>query len=150
MRMPVVEYGDGNVKVPRCGRNAATSPADSFGLRPAPVDESMNPPAGFDCAQTMFCDAAMKQTAPHRSETNRRVPKSMLPPRSSGPAAEGTLPPFSRCHCFGNLWEPQGLASGSAHVLTSHARRPRGERHHPEVDRGSERLIGKAETAGGR
>src|SRR5262245_25365625 len=42
----------------------------------------------------------------HRNERIRRVPKSMLPPRSSGPVAEGALPLFSRWHRSGNLWEP--------------------------------------------
>jgi hypothetical protein len=36
----------------------------------------------------------------------RRVPQSMVPPRSSGPVAEDTFPPFSRGHFFGNLWNP--------------------------------------------
>src|SRR5262245_19812678 len=42
----------------------------------------------------------------HRNERIRRVPKSMLPPRSSGPVAEGALPLFSRWHRSGNLLEP--------------------------------------------
>src|SRR4029453_1149526 len=56
----------------------------------------------------------------HRSERIRRVPTSMLPPRSSGPVAEGTLPLFSRWHRSGNLLEP--LEPGE---LVSHQAGPR-------------------------
>src|ERR1044071_986573 len=101
--MPVVEYGAGKVNTPRCGMNVWISPDESFGRRPAPVDESMNPP---DCAHAVFCETTMTHADAHRSERIRRVPTSMLPPCSSGPAAEGKLPLSSRWHRSGNLLEP--------------------------------------------
>src|SRR5258705_13680068 len=120
--MPFVEYGEGNVKVPRCGMNADISPADSFGRRPAPVDESMKPPAAFDCAQTMFCDAPRTKTAAQRIDRILRGPTSMLPPRSSGPRGGRHASAVLVTSLFWELVEPQGLSEWSAHTLTSHAR----------------------------
>src|SRR6188508_823815 len=51
----------------------------------------------------------------HRSERIRRVPKSMLPPRSSGPVTEGRLPLSSRWHRSGNLLEPVGPGELAGH-----------------------------------
>src|SRR4026207_1194368 len=47
-RTPCVPYGDGNVKVPRDGRNVCICAAERFGRKPTPVAESMKPPVALD------------------------------------------------------------------------------------------------------
>src|ERR1041384_5114989 len=105
--------------------NAAISPADSIGRMPLPVDESMNPPVADDvCAQTMFCDAQKMTSAAHRSVRIRRVPKSICPPRTSGPMPlpvdESMNPPVADDVCAQTMFcDAQKMTSATGGFIDS-------------------------------
>src|SRR5678816_3409159 len=96
MRAACVLYGEGNVKGPRLGRNAWSSPVVSFGRRPAPVAESRKPPlppaALTDCVPLTRPATTTRERATLKDVIQRVIEDT----RTSWPQAHQYPPRLSR------------------------------------------------------